>query len=578
MIHEKGALPAELIRRVFHQMLRGLAAAHEAGLIHRDIKPSNILLDRFPADTLSNSDEAGHEAASVNVKIADFGLARMASAQTRITQGDRSPGTPEYMSPEQARGDENIDHRTDLYSAGVVLYEMLTGRIPFKGDSPSVVIDQILRRQPPDPHTIADQASRQLGSLALRLMAKRPEDRFEATCEASAVLATGERVSSVEKQRQKYRRVLIGTVALVVVVGIVRLLGSQPQITRVWTTPDAGEEHLRRIIWADYDDGRMGQPIYDDFPREVGTVRQAELIDLDGDGSGDRVMAGTSEAMNGKCLFLLDLDGRVLWPESLTPARDYGWPDLEGPPTQWTFRMSWVANIDQKPGEEIIVVGGDRSNYPRRVSIVDGSTEAIRSTFWHMGSIDELLIIADFPYTHEDRRPAIVAAGVNNKLRGFGDPPPRPYTPGFGESMPRTEHQQVPIVMILDPENMEGLGPPRTGRVDLPPIAPRAYAFLDLCAVLESNHEDIKSYKATLGGLQRRLGPERSDPDVFIQVSVRRSEKEGHPIPWANIILTSELDLHTVFPDKRYPDPPPGSGSWEELWHPVIQLGHYITE
>ncbi len=149
VLGEHGPLATEETRKVFRQILSGLQAAHDAGLIHRDIKSSNILL----------------EGPDHQVKIADFGLARMAAPQTRLTIGDSALGTPEYMSPEQARGEANLDHRSDLYSAGVVLYEMLTGKTPFNASTPPVVIHQILHLDPPDPQSVNASADPQLTSI-----------------------------------------------------------------------------------------------------------------------------------------------------------------------------------------------------------------------------------------------------------------------------------------------------------------------------------------------------------------------------------------------------------------------------
>ena len=112
------------------QISRGLAAAHRVGIVHRDIKPQNILID-----------EDGH------VRIVDFGLAKLKGAQP-LTAELTTMGTVNYMSPEQAGGAE-VDHRTDLWSLGVVLYQMMTGVLPFRGETPDTVIHSILHRDPP---------------------------------------------------------------------------------------------------------------------------------------------------------------------------------------------------------------------------------------------------------------------------------------------------------------------------------------------------------------------------------------------------------------------------------------------
>ena len=130
------SLPPETIRNVFRQLLSALDAAHTAGLIHRDVKSSNILLEqrsgtpdqglevaKAPARPTPSCLRASVPSCLPSVKLADFGLARMRGSQTQLTLADSILGTPEYMSPEQARGDADLDHHTDLYSAGVVLYD-----------------------------------------------------------------------------------------------------------------------------------------------------------------------------------------------------------------------------------------------------------------------------------------------------------------------------------------------------------------------------------------------------------------------------------------------------------------------
>ena len=204
LIHADGRLAADTVRDFFGQLLSGLAVAHQAGLIHRDIKSSNILLDGDFPETKSSPASATAKASST-IKIADFGLARIVSAQTRMTLPDSVFGTPEYMSPEQARGDDNIDHRSDLYSAGVVLYEMLTGRPPFKADAPSAVIHQILHDDPPDPRKVIGSADPRLAALALRLMAKYPEDRFRSASEAIDALHAGKGVRGGLRQYNDVR-------------------------------------------------------------------------------------------------------------------------------------------------------------------------------------------------------------------------------------------------------------------------------------------------------------------------------------------------------------------------------------
>ena len=152
-----GALNLTEIVRIGRQVAEGLAAAHEQGLIHRDIKPANILL------------ENGVE----RVKITDFGLA-CAVDDVAITRAGDIFGTPQYMSPEQARG-ERVDHRSDLFSLGSVLYAMCTGRPPFRGESLSAVITRITEDTPRPIEQFNPEIPAWLVSAVQRLLEKEPE-------------------------------------------------------------------------------------------------------------------------------------------------------------------------------------------------------------------------------------------------------------------------------------------------------------------------------------------------------------------------------------------------------------------
>jgi serine/threonine protein kinase len=168
--------------KIAKQICEGLSEAHRLGVIHRDLKPSNIMIDK-----------------EGNARIMDFGIARSLSSQG-ITGAGIMIGTPEYMSPEQVEGKE-VDPRSDIYSFGVVLYEMVTGRLPFEGDAPLSIAVKHKSEEPPDPRELNAQIPEDLSRLILKCMEKENVKRYQSAGEVSAALSSIEGgISATEKE------------------------------------------------------------------------------------------------------------------------------------------------------------------------------------------------------------------------------------------------------------------------------------------------------------------------------------------------------------------------------------------
>ena len=160
IMNDAGLLPVDHVLDMAAQVASGLAYAHEYDIVHRDVKPSNIMVIRD-----------GH------VKITDFGIARMASAGVR-TQTGMVLGSPKYMSPEQVMG-KALDQRSDIFSLGVMLYEMLTGSAPFNGENVNSIMYQTLNAIPAMPNTINPLVPEMLNFIVAKALAKGVDDRYQ---------------------------------------------------------------------------------------------------------------------------------------------------------------------------------------------------------------------------------------------------------------------------------------------------------------------------------------------------------------------------------------------------------------
>ena len=160
LLNTSSEFPIPNSTNIISQLCTGLSEAHQAGIVHRDIKPENILIDK-----------------KGNVKILDFGLAKLKGV-SNLTKDSSTLGTIRYMSPEQVRG-EDIDHRSDIWSVGVILYELNTGQVPFSGDYDQAVLYSILNDKPDPIHAGKNRDKCQLDSIIHKTLAKESEKRYQ---------------------------------------------------------------------------------------------------------------------------------------------------------------------------------------------------------------------------------------------------------------------------------------------------------------------------------------------------------------------------------------------------------------
>ena len=162
-------LPLNEIDRIFNQLADALSYAHSHGIVHRDLKPANALIDSYG-----------------NIFLTDFGIAKLLeSASPRLTQTDAIMGTPAYISPEQAQA-QPVDQRSDIYSLGIILYEMVTGRVPFVADTPLAIIFKHISDPLPLPSLIKPDIPGSIEQVILKALAKDPRDRFSTAAEFAA--------------------------------------------------------------------------------------------------------------------------------------------------------------------------------------------------------------------------------------------------------------------------------------------------------------------------------------------------------------------------------------------------------
>ncbi|MFZ2173360.1 MAG: Stk1 family PASTA domain-containing Ser/Thr kinase, partial [Rhodococcus sp. (in: high G+C Gram-positive bacteria)] len=198
IVRRDGPMSPRQAMEVISDVCAALDFSHRNGIVHRDVKPANVMINRAGA-----------------VKVMDFGIARAISdASSPMTQTAAVIGTAQYLSPEQARG-EQVDARSDVYSLGCVLFEILTGEPPFKGDSPVAVAYQHVREDPQTPSAVNPDIPPELDSVILKAMSKNPANRYQSAADMRSDLVRvlgGQRPSAPTVMSDEDRTTILGAV------------------------------------------------------------------------------------------------------------------------------------------------------------------------------------------------------------------------------------------------------------------------------------------------------------------------------------------------------------------------------
>ena len=205
-IHDQGKLTEKETFSVIKDMLKALNYAHENSVVHLDVKPPNILIDKQCA------------------RLADFGISR-GGMGISPTSPRGWAGTPEYMSPEQYLTPDKVDHRADVYAIGIVMFEMLTGKLPFSGQTAEEILQQQVHTPAPDLHIIEPKISKSLSRIVLKALAKNPAERYQGCMEFLKAIESYEQLIQIRKLLT-----IAVPIALGIGAGIYSLLAPPPDI------------------------------------------------------------------------------------------------------------------------------------------------------------------------------------------------------------------------------------------------------------------------------------------------------------------------------------------------------------
>lgn len=392
--------------RIAGEILEALAVLHGLGIVHRDVKPGNVLL-----------------AADGSVKLADFGLARRFEAdETRATATDAIVGTVEYLSPEQALG-KDLDGRSDLYSFGITLWEMLTGGVPFRRDSAVGTALAHVREPAPRLRSVRPEAPAWLAAFVARLLAKTPGERY-ATAEAALQDLRARRAASVP--RIAPRRAL--AIAAVLAVAALAAVVVGRQVTRpsgaVRLAPHANG---RGVVALDAN----GRAIWErtDLPNTSGI----RFYRTPGGGRGVAAVLGETFGLErtGARLVLLDPGSGSVQREIRIagPVGTATW----GVPDRWGFGGLESVDADGRDGDELVLSFINPESFPAAAVLVDPETGASQTLYFSSG---HQVLLGSVDVDGDGRKELLFSSAANRLGQYAAVTALRPAAPAGSPEMP----------------------------------------------------------------------------------------------------------------------------------------------
>ncbi|MHB1046075.1 MAG: serine/threonine-protein kinase [Thermoanaerobaculia bacterium] len=399
----RGPLPPERAAGIAAEVLRALADLHALGIVHRDVKPGNVLL-----------------AATGEVKLADFGLARhWEGSETRVTETEGLVGTVEYLSPELALGDL-LDARSDLYSLGVALFEMLAGRVPLRGESAIGTIVAHIRQEPVDVRKLRPESPAWLAAVVARLLAKDRERRYAT---AADVLADLEAHRARRAPVRVGRHVVLGGAAavalLVAAAAFVPVFPwNRPRLTRLAPDGAGGVQALDgkgRVLWRRSD---------------TAAGRQIALARLAGGRTGAIAVTGGTSDPRKRLVVLDGLTGRPLGEMELPDPAATGEGAGPFPGFSSTFTVGAVLPFDADGDgvDEVAVSLCHFPLWPGATYVCDPGRRRVVVAFYGSGH-HFARAAAD---VDGDGRKELILAGLNNRM-GYSSTVAALRIPGEGE-------------------------------------------------------------------------------------------------------------------------------------------------